>query len=130
MKEKGLRSNWKYASLLIQCSTSMRLPIRHLCIRWIPRVSLYSSYESFHTVTYFAAYSDDAPTYSVDTCFRHISRTLLRRRVGIQYDIRVSVSSRLSCLTPTGGIFWKYLHHEFTQSIFFPNFDNIICFTW
>lgn len=83
---------------------------------------LYSPYESFHTVTYFAAYSDDAPTYSVDTCFRHISRTLLRRRVGIQYDIRVlSVSSRLSYLTPTGRILWKYLHYEFTHSIFFPN---------
>jgi len=64
---------------------------------------LHSPYESFRAVTYFAAYSDDA--HSVDTCFRHISRTLLRRRVGIRCDIRVlSVSSRLSYLTSTGGI--------------------------
>lgn len=66
---------------------------------------LYSPYESFHSVAYFAAYSDDAPTYSVNTCFRHISRTLLRRRVGIRCDIRVlSVSSRLSYLVSTGEI--------------------------
>lgn len=61
---------------------------------------LHSPYESFYAVAYFAAYSDDATTYSVDTCFRRISCTLLRRHVGIRCDIRIlSISSRLSYLT-------------------------------